>query len=128
RPSSPLGSVRIGQVPKKHAILAKVASPIPPRVPHAQHHLLRRQRRRNLREHLQCAEALSLLAQDGEDAAAKTAGLAEGGAAGPFQDCQTLPISDAEKKADLRAEMPAWQLVKFYPSSGRSWNSADSGA
>ena len=35
---------------------------------HAQHHhLLRRHRQRDFREHFQCAEALSLPAQDGED-------------------------------------------------------------
>jgi hypothetical protein len=43
-------------------------------------------RQRDFREHLQRAEALSLPAQDGEDAAAKTAGLADGGASGPFRD------------------------------------------
>jgi hypothetical protein len=41
-----------------------------------------------------------------------------------FRICQTLPISDAEKIADLRAEMPARQFVKFYRSSARSWNLA----
>ena len=37
----------------------------------------------------------------------------------------TLPISDAEKIASLRAEMPARQFVEFYRSSARSRNLAD---
>ena len=41
-----------------------------------------------------------------------------------FRICQTLPIGDAEKIADLRAEMPARQFVKFYRSSARSRNLA----
>ena len=41
-----------------------------------------------------------------------------------FRICQTLPISDAEKIANLRAEMPARQFVKFYRSSARWWNLA----
>src|SRR5438270_3511867 len=117
-----------GRRPQRHpkppnsAILAPVASGKNHHAKH--HHLLRRHRQRDFREHLQCAEALSLPAKDGEDAAAKTARLADGGAAGPFQDCQILPISDAEKIADLRAEMPARQFVKFYRSSARWWNLA----
>jgi hypothetical protein len=76
------------------------------------------------REHLQCAEALSLPAQDGEDAAARTAGLADGGAAGPFQDIAKHCRSATRKIiADRRAETPARQLVK-YRSSARSRNLA----
>jgi hypothetical protein len=41
-----------------------------------------------------------------------------------FRICQTLPISDTEKIADLRAEIPARQFVKFYRSSARSRNLA----
>ena len=41
-----------------------------------------------------------------------------------FRICQTLPISDAEKIADPRAEMPARRFVRFYRSSARSWNLA----
>jgi hypothetical protein len=41
-----------------------------------------------------------------------------------FRICQTLPISEVEKIADLRSEMPARQFVKFYRSSARSWNLA----
>jgi len=55
----------------------------PPNAQH--HHLLRRHRQRDFREHFQCAEALSLPAQDGEAAA-----------------------------AGVPAEMPARQFVKFY--------------
>jgi hypothetical protein len=93
---------------------------------HAQrHHLLRRHRQRDFREHFQCAEALSLPAQDGEDAAARTAGLADGGAAGRFPDFAKHCRSATWKIiADLRAGMPARQFVKSYRSSARSWNLA----
>jgi hypothetical protein len=99
-------------------MLAKVASPILWRVPHAQPGNEISENISNVLKLHRC------LRKTEKTQPQKQRGWPMVERRDLFRICQTLPISDAEKIADPRAEMPARRFVRFYRSSARSWNLA----